>query len=164
MGGREGCPREVSTRAKRWVPEQAHSRRLRGSGVTWGRGSDRIRSSPPRRCPRLRPPLPPFSRSGSGFPPPTRPAPQYSQVTDRTERPIGGTLGPLTSDASEEDSFQWMSRVLQVSPPGGPGRLASSPGWQQPLCKRFLRGPVVLPYFSLTNHDSGILGAISKIR
>lgn len=67
-------------------------------------------------------------------------------------------------DASEEDSFQWMSRVLQVSPPGDPGRLALSPGWQQPLCKRFLRGPVMLPYFSLTNHDSGILGAISKIR
>lgn len=37
-----------------------------------GSGLGRLRSSPPRQC--LRPPLPPFSRSGSGSPRPTRPS------------------------------------------------------------------------------------------
>lgn len=44
-------------------------------------------------------------------------------------------------DASEEDSFQWMSRVLQVS--AQPWYLSGQVGfacqrWQQPLSKPFL--------------------------
>lgn len=56
-----------------------------------GRG---LRPTPllsPRRCPRLRPPLPPFSRSGSGSPP--SPRPPCFRLTDRARGPMGGTLG-----------------------------------------------------------------------
>lgn len=53
----------------------------------------------PRRCPRLRPPLPPFSRSGSGSLPLTRPS--ILQMTDRVGRPMGGSRGRLTSDACQ---------------------------------------------------------------
>ncbi|XP_023573905.1 uncharacterized protein LOC111817366 [Octodon degus] len=67
----------------------AHSPWLRGGGVLRGGGSGRLRSSPPKRCPRLRPPLPPFSGSGSGSPPSPRPStlPGDWQDTETNRRP-----------------------------------------------------------------------------
>lgn len=58
-------------------------------------------------------------------------------------------------DASEEDSFQWMSRVLQVSfvVKGG-----------SKMLDIFFGGLVIPPYFFLANHYLNMLGAINKTR
>lgn len=91
-----------------------------GSSVTLGRGFHRLRSSPPhpRRCPRLRPPLPPFSRSQlQTFPssPPLRGLPQSLPAARKTK--------VLTSEAEKR---RWP--LCFVGPEGLRTRKEPTPG------------------------------------
>lgn len=104
-------------------------RRLWGGGVTWGQGSDWLRSSPPRRC--LRPPLPPFSGSGSGSPSPTRPS--MLRVTDRAERPMRGILGGLAGGALGGRGRGGSARARDAG-------TCSSRRWEEPVAAGVLLG------------------------
>lgn len=68
-------------------------------------------------------------------------------------------------DASEEDSFQWMSRVLQVSTAAvlvGAGRLCCQ-RWRHPPIKPPLCWTRHAAVFLLASHYSDILGTLSKM-
>lgn len=79
----------------------------------------------PRRC--LRPPLPPFSGSGSGSPSPTRPS--ILEVTDRAERPMRGILGGFAGGALG-------GRGRGGSARAGDAGTCSSWCWEEPVAAR----------------------------
>lgn len=77
----------------------------------------------------LRPPLPPFSGSGSGSPSPTRPS--ILQVTDRVERPMRSTLGGLEGGALRGRGRGGSARARDAG-------TCSSQRWEEPVAARVL--------------------------